>query len=158
MTNLIPKRKYLDDTLALRQNLEEGFISLGERFKKIRDERLYEGVYDSFKEFLDEARTSEATASKLITIYEKLVEGYNFPRERLAMIGWSSAYEIAKYSKTKKEAGELISIGSGARRSDLQDEIRERKTGCSEHQFNGERLVLKRCITCGKWVREYDIS
>ena len=61
----ISDRKFLRETLELRQSIEEGFLSLGERLKKIRDERMYEVDYESFDHFLSELKVSPGTASKL---------------------------------------------------------------------------------------------
>ena len=153
--NLTPQNAnlFLNDTLKLRDNLEFGFLELGARLKKIRDERLFEGHYDSFREFLEEARLTESFASRLITIHIRFIEGFHMKREDLAHVGWSSLYQIAKHTEDEKEAKELVEMARTVRRSDLEDEIRERKTGCVDHELGEETLILRRCVKCGKWVR-----
>lgn len=147
---------FIKETLQLRQNLEEGFLELGARLAKIRNEELYKGHYDNFKEFLEDARLTESFASRLITIHTKLVEDMGVSRETLVPIGWSSLYQIAKYTDDKEETQELLQLAQKVRRQDLEDELRERKTGCTEHDLSDERIVLAKCKKCGTMVRIYE--
>ena len=151
--NSITPQNFLQETLVLKRNLESNFLELGARLQKIRDERLYEGIYDSFKEFLEEARLTESFASRLITVHNRFIAGFHMKPEELSDVGWSSLYQIAKHTEDEVEAKELVGLAKTLRRVDLEDELRERRTGCTDHQFGEERLVLQRCVNCGKWVR-----
>jgi len=157
MNDITPTpQDFLQQTLILKRSLERDFLELGARLKRIRDERLYEGTYDSFREFLDDAKLTESFASRLITIHSRFIEQFHMKQDELSDIGWSSLYQIASYTEDEEEAIELVGLAKRVRRVDLEDEIRERKTKCSEHEFGEERIVLKKCIHCGKTVRVYE--
>lgn len=147
---------FLQETLNLKRSLERDFLELGARLKRIRDDRLYEGVYDNFKEFLEEAKLTESFASRLITIHSRFIEGFHMKHEELSDVGWSSLYQIASYTQDEDEAKELVGMARQIRRVDLEDEIRERRTQCQSHEFSGETIILKKCIKCGKTVRVYE--
>ena len=153
MTHQLTNTEYIKVTVQLKRDLEKNFFVLGERLKKIRDDELYVGVYDSFREFLEDMRMTESFASRLIKVYSTFIERFKMKPETIATVGWSALYQIAKHTENKKEATDLVELARNVRRVDLEDELRERKTGCINHIFNGDKIVLKRCITCGKWVK-----
>ncbi len=152
----VDKKEYLKETKRLREMIEGGFLTLGARLQKIRDERLYEGIHDSFREFLEDVKLTESFASRLITIHQRFVVEFGMKPKELAPIGWSSLYQIAKQIENQDEARELVAMAGQVRREDLEDELRERRTGCVEHVFTEERIVLRRCKICGKLVKEHD--
>lgn len=155
MSALTVNQSYLKETLLLKKRLESSFLSLGERLMRIRDERLWEGSYENFVEFLHEARLSEGTASRLISVHQRFILDFKMKHERIASIGWSTLYEIGKEVSTKKEAEEFIEKALVLRRGDVQDDLREKKTGCRNHSW-GEKIILRRCETCGKTVKDYE--
>lgn len=146
------RKTYLDETIQLTRMIESSYLDLASRLLNIRDQELWRGHYDSWQEFLEDVRISNSRASRLITLYEKLVLDYGIKKEDLTPIGWSSAYQIAKHTENKLEAQELITFARHTRRKDLEDELRERKTGCQDHEI-GEKIILGKCKNCGKLVR-----
>ncbi len=115
------------NTLKLKKTLESGFLSLGEKLKKIRDERLWESNWESFELYLEDARITPATASRLITVYETFVLDYGMKEESLGSIGWSVLYEISLKSETKSEAKEFVEKAMVMKRDDLMHELKSKK-------------------------------
>jgi len=147
-------QEYLKETLTLKKRLESSFLELGRRLMKIRDEQLWNGSYDTFVEFLHEARLSEGTASKLIAVHQTFVLDYKMKSDNLAVIGWSTLYNISKGVDNKKEAEEFVGKALLLRRTDIDEELREKRTGCKEHQW-GEKIILRKCIKCSKIIKDY---
>lgn len=149
MTKLTVGEKYLEDTLALREQIEGAFIELGKRFYTIREEKLYLAKYESFEEFLLEAKMSYPNASKLIAVYQTLVLEYKIPEERLISAGsWSSLYAIIPYAKDRSTALELVDRAALLTRDDLkrsfEDESPSRRA-CS----HDDTYTVKICKGCG---------
>jgi hypothetical protein len=142
---------YCRDTLEIAKSIEESFLVLGERLHRIKTEQLYRGSWESFAEFLTEAKLNEGTASKLITVYRTFVERYNIDRERLISAGSSSLYEVASLIGSKEDAEAYVEKAVTLRREDLREEIREAKAGAHEHQW--EKIIMRRCGTCNKLER-----
>ncbi|MDL5400733.1 hypothetical protein QSI00_24520, partial [Escherichia coli] len=79
------------------------FLLLGERLKKIRDEKLYIPSFEAFWCFAEEEiKLSESTCSRLISVYEKFILEWNIdPADVVAIGGWNEAYLIGKIATTK---------------------------------------------------------
>ena len=129
---------------------------MGKRLKKIREDRLYEGSYETFAEFLKEMDISEGTASKIIAVQSFYGDKHNINRKKLAEAGWSKLYSLLKLTDeddSSKKVEAIVEKGITLWRSDIEDEIREHVTGCVNHQW-GERIVLRKCIHCSKKIRD----
>lgn len=161
MTKALEKNHpYLEKTIELKKTVEGGFLVLAERLAKIRDEQMYAPEYESFPEFLNEMDLSEATASKLINIWNRLVLEYGIPKERLLEAGsWSSVSEILPYVKDKKTAENLLDKMTGLLPSDKRKVIRELRTGinqddCKHGDWND--VHFRECGKCGYREKIYD--
>lgn len=154
MTKL-PALNYCEETIELVHNIEEAFLSLGERLYKIRNEKMWEGRWDSYDDFLMDIKISRARESKLVSIYEKYVLEYKIEPEKLAKVNWSNLYTMLPAVKDKKSAEEWVEKGSVMFRKDIEDEVREvKRGGPCEHEF--ERIVLDKCTKCFKSFRVYE--
>lgn len=144
--------EYCEKTLTLKSALEEGFVALGERLGRIRDEELYKPQWSTFAEFLEEMKLSEATASKMISIYQKFVIGFGIAPEKIALAGgWNPAYEISTFAQTKKEAVEWLEKSSTLTRQDLRKELQERKSGIPMKECkHKDTYTIKICRDCGE--------
>lgn len=149
---------YLEQTKALKDKLEEGFLTLGERLFKIRTEELWKNGHDSFPLFLEEMKMSEATASKLINIYRKFVVQYGFSEERLvAAGGWTQLAEILPYAKDKEAAERLVEKSITLTRKHLRDELSEERTGVSQAKcLHANSYTIHVCRDCGFKERIFD--
>jgi hypothetical protein len=140
-----PSKTYCRKTIQLVKGLVLGVLELAGRLKKIRDGELWaaEG-YGGFDEFLLEAEIRPATASKYITIYEKLVLEYKFPCGKLAEAKeWTKLYLVASRAKTKAEAEQLLLEARTLTSRDL--ELKTKGEGECGHDF----YALRVCRLCG---------
>lgn len=151
------KNTYLKETIALRSEIEGAFLELGKRLHKIRDEKLYEGEFDNFDEFLLTAKISKATASKLITVYETFILKFELPVKVLSSIGWSSLYSISSHATTKDRAEELVERAAILTREDLETSLKNEdgKQNRCLHPKDEQRMVCV-CGACGFRRRVYD--
>lgn len=144
-------RNFLRETIELRKSIDEGFLNLGERLKKIRDNKLYEIDYESFDLFLSELKISSGTASKLIQIYEIYILEYKISYEKLSQSNWTSLYEMLPLATSKEKAVNLVEHGSLMRREDIKSKVREAKFGKNcKHQYY--ELHIKQCKVCGERI------
>lgn len=152
-----PTKNILQECISLRHSLEVGFLKLGEYLKKIREEKLFEGKYESFEDFLLELRVSKATASKLEAVYEYFILKYRFPSKTIAQIGWSSLYEIQRKLPKgikKKEVEQWIDKGKLLTRVDTTRELDTMNAG--EHEHDWYELRLRVCRVCHLREKIYD--
>lgn len=139
------KRQYLEDTKKLKNGLEEGFIHLGERLYKIKEERVWEIDHRSYAEFLMEIRVSEGTASKLVAIYKRFVLEYDMPYEKLAECSWNSLYQLLPLATTKDKAEELIDDAASLKRGDVEEKVREVNHPDCAHEDTYKLVVCRDC-------------
>lgn len=151
-----PTLTFLEETIQLKNSLEESFIHLGERMLRIRDERLYEGKYENFEEFLGELKISPATASKMINIYQTFVLKFEFSRQELIEAGgWTGLYKISSLCKTKDEAKEWVKKAKELSSEDLDIVVREEKSGVAQYEcpHNEETYTIMVCKKCGDKIK-----
>lgn len=149
---------YLTATIALREQIESGFIILAERLKKIRDERLWEtGEYDNFEAFVREMRISPSTASKLIGVYEKFVLIGGIPIEDVAKVGWTNISLFLPKIKTKEDAQEIWDKTHLLDRTDAQRTWQEMKLGVDMQTCNHDNsYFLRVCRSCGLKMEHHE--
>ena len=154
----ISKYNYCEETTKLKQSIEVSFITLGERLRRIRDEKLYEGQWETFALYLMDAKISEATASKLINIYQRFFVEWNFPSEKLVEAGgWTVVASLLPVCKTKEQAEEWMDKALVLSRPDLEKEIREVKTGMPMITCkHSDSYMIKICRHCGERERIYE--
>ena len=154
MNQEITPRSYLKETLKMVASIEGAFLSLAERLYTIREERLYEGEYETFEEFLLTAKLSKATASKLCLIYSTFVLKYKISHKKLAEVGWSALYTVAGYADTKERATELVERAGLLTRGDL--EVSLRNEDGKQERCAHEWILYKFCTKCSQKHRVYD--
>jgi hypothetical protein len=152
------KLDFCEDTAKLKKDIEVGFLKLGERLQKIRDERMFEGRWDSFEEYLDYATISPGTASKLINIYQRFFLEWEIDAEKLVEAGgWSVVATLLPICKSKKDAKDWLSKANILSRSDLEKDIKEFRTGKPMSEcLHSDSYILKVCRTCGHKERIYN--
>lgn len=153
----IQDHKYCEDTLKLKDVIENSFLMLGERLKKIKDEDMFKPQWDSWDEYLEEMKMSQATASKLINIYSKFVLEYGISTDILLESGgWSTLAELLPYAKSKEDANELIHEAGILTRKDLRVKLNERKSGIAQEECLHEFYELRICRKCQLKEKIYD--
>lgn len=149
---------YCSDTIKLKNSLEVGFIELGKRLQKIRDEELYKPQFDCFDLFCEEMKMTESKASRLISVYQRLVVEYEIDPELISKAGgWSDVYSITNKINNKEDAVEWLEKASQLTSTDLRKELSLAKVGGScEHNF--KELHIKQCTACGLKEKVYDTN
>jgi len=150
--NEITSTQYINGTLALRRHIEGAFIELGERLYNIKKDEMWEGMYNSFSEFLVDLAISDAQASKLSQIYQKFVLDYKIDVPRLAKIGQKRLYEIIPMITDKNSLASVLERIEGLSSDDVVAIAREHKHG--EHKHQDEKFVI--CKICRRMKRIYD--
>lgn len=144
--------EYIEKTIALKENIERGFLEFGKRLKRIRDERMYEPQYDSFDDFIPELKMSKGTVSKLINIYEKFVVQYKISTVLLLEAGgWTVVAELLPVVRNKTEAKAWLEKAKVLHRPDLRLELKEHKTGIDQAtcKHTKDFYTLRICRVCG---------
>jgi hypothetical protein len=148
MNEVIKNSQYCKDTIKLKSALESGFISLGERLMRIRDGRMWEGEWDSFAEYLAEIKVTEATASRLISVYGTFVIEDKMDETDLVAIGWSNLYSISLRSKDAEERKSYVDKGLVMPSADLRKELRSspKIRSCA----HSDTYAVRICRDCGE--------
>lgn len=139
---------YCKKTLEIKQNIERGFLVLGERLHKIKEESLWQGGWTNWEEFLMDLKVSPSNASKFMSIYRKYVLEYKIDQKVLAAASWSNLYEAIPLCTTKEKAEDLIQSMAVWKPGDLKEHIRESLKGDCKHDFF--ELHMRQCRNCGK--------
>lgn len=154
MDNSITVKKnqetYVNETLVLVKHIESRFIELSERLYTIQNEKLWQSRYDSFNEFLEDAHITPGEASKLIKIFRTFVIENGVDHSKLSGIGYSKLYEVIPL--VEKEGAEMaVTKASTLMRSEIQDEVRDKKYGVHDHVVGPERWGA--CSVCNKFIK-----
>lgn len=151
----IENKNYLKETITIAKRIESAFLELAARLKNIRDNRLYDGEYQNFAEFLWEIKIAEGTASKLIKVYETFILKFKMKTDKLSAVGWSSLYQIANNIETKEEAEEWVDKAVLLTRDHLVENLKEKTKGVSACQHQ-DTYVLRICKSCGFRQKEFE--
>jgi hypothetical protein len=146
----ITNNQFVKDTITLVQRIETSFLELGARLYKIREERLWEGSYDTFNDFLAELKLTPGNASILASVHKNYVLDGGIEPEQLAGISYSNLYEAIPL--IEKEG--VLSAATKAEtltRSEIKEELREQKLGVHDHVIHGEERWG--VCECGKFIR-----
>jgi len=139
------------EAISLKDNIEGQFVALGEHLKAIRDDKKYLPSWETFADYLQEMKMSEATASKLISIYEKFILQFGYtPLQIVHAGGWSTVSEILPMIKTAEDAKQWLFDAEHLTRSDLRIKITEARTGKPQEACkHADSYALNVCRTCG---------
>ena len=143
---IVIPNKYLNETLALKTELEKNYILLSERLYNIFTERYWDKAgYGSFDEFLMELRMSRQTASKLITIYRiYIVEKKVALTQLLSVRSWESLYLARSLATTPEKTQEVVESCAVMSQHDVRELVVDDKE-CEGHDFYEMRV----CRNCG---------
>lgn len=155
MNTDITHRSFLKETIQLKVDTESAFLELAARLYRIHSEEMWKTDYESYEEFLLDARISKATASKLESVYTTFVLKHKIPSKKLAEVGWSSLYTIASHSDTKERAEELVEKAALLTRDDLVRSL-ENEGGKQDRCKHPKFRTVQVCEECGYRVRVYE--
>lgn len=152
MKKEIEPRSYCTETIQLKRTIQSAFLTLAERLYNIKRDEMWTTNWGSWQEYLEELDVSEATASKLIKVYEVYVIQYKIDEVKLVKLGWDSLYSaIPLIAESEKKPIEVVEDFSHLRKADQREVLREAKKGPCEH--NWEEISMRRCSHCGKMER-----
>lgn len=134
----------LSRAFELRNTLEKHFLEFAGVLYKIREGREWEGRYGTFREFLQDLKVQESTASRLISVYRTYVVEHRLSRGKLVKAGWSNLYTaIPLLSQGKAE--DVVERAALLRRQDLEEEVR------GEFECDHEEKITI-CAKCHKRI------
>jgi hypothetical protein len=149
--------EYCKDTLSLATGIKKAFMVLAERLYKIKTRKLYKSFHEKWYMYLDEIELHESVASRLITIYEKLVQSLDVKMDQIQNVEYSKLYEIQKVSDTKDIAMywiEQVNSEDEEQRltlKDLKAKINAMNAGITEDApCEHKETYLIRCCRCCK--------
>jgi hypothetical protein len=142
---------YCNEALKIEYNLRKGFLVLAEYLYTIRKDELHKPQWETFYEYcLEFKELSPSKISKLISVYEKFIIEFGFPRGNIQGVGWTQLYAIISRCNTKKGALEWLELAKTLTRNDLNRSLIEEKTGVDmskcKHQ---DSYIIRICRTCG---------
>lgn len=147
--------EFCEKTLELKNDIEKSFIVLGEHLHRIYEEKLYEGQWESFQEYVDEFKNlSYQSAMKLIAIYQKFVLDYKFAPERIIKAGgWTVLATLLPVVKNKTDAEKWLHQAEHNTRKDLSKEVHEIRTGVEmKNCKHKDTYKITVCRECGdRW-------
>jgi hypothetical protein len=149
---------YCNQAIEIKKQTEIGFIMLGQYLHNIREQKLYEGQWDSFPEYLQDMNLPDGTASKLINIYKKFVLEFQIPEQRLIDAGgWTKIATLLPIVTNKEDAEEWIHKASVLSIRDLQKEIKENETGVEMKACpHTDTFLIRVCRDCGDKFEVYE--
>lgn len=115
-------------TITKKHQLEVLWLEVAARLKEIRDNELWEGQWENFEDFLQDPSMGmdKGTASKMITIHEKLVVEYKMKPQEIAQSGgWSVIAEVLPVISDKESAKEWVERAATLTKNDLRKEVNE---------------------------------
>lgn len=144
---------FCEETISQKHFLESGWLKLCARLKQIRDKGMYEGRWDSFEDFLNDPQMGmdKSTASRMITIHEKLIVEYEINPDKIVNAGgWTKVAELLPVISDKKSAEEWLETASVLSQKDLRKEVRGKEVEGSiacKHKKTYE-VVMRCCHEC----------
>jgi hypothetical protein len=141
---------YCQKALALKKNIEVSYLKLGEMLYNIRQDRLFEPQWSSFREYVMEFKIPESTASRLISIYEIFVLKFGFASTQIVEVGWTNLAATLPQIKTKADAKKWLTTAGQLSQRDLRMELTEAKTGVQMRDCKHPNAVkILYCPDCG---------
>lgn len=151
---------YCIDTLKIKDGIEHAFMTLAERFYRIRQERFYEPYWSSWMEYCFEFKNlAPSSISKLTNIYAKFIVEYGYKKEELNEkgFGWTVLASLLPVLKSKKHAVEVFDSIEGLSRQDIQKTLTEGKTGISMAKCkHKDTYTVRICRDCGERWQEHE--
>lgn len=151
---LVKRNEVCQRAIALKNDLENGFLVLAEQLYKIKENSLWRGVYASWEDFGTELKMSRNSINKLVQIYGTFVVSYGIDLQRIKNAGgFSLVADILPAVHSKKDAEHWLGLVETLTRSDLRKELKEAKTGVSESACDHKKCNrFDVCEDCGMHI------
>lgn len=150
---MLTTKDFCRDTIDLVKSIETRFLELGARLYKIQEERLWEGSYDTFKDFLAEARITPGNASILSSIHRSYIVEGGIKQEELAGVPYSNLYEAIPLIEKEGVTSAAVKAET-LTRAEIKDEIYDHKFGSHTHTIKDNRRFA--VCECGRFFEVYE--
>lgn len=127
------EKEFITDTINLVRQIETRFLELGARLYTIKEKEMWKDNYESFQDFLIDAKINPGNASILVSIHRKYIVEGGQEQEKLAGIGYSTLYEAIPLIE-KRGVTEVVEMARTLTRTEIKDEVRESKHGECAHE------------------------
>lgn len=150
MPSQLQKYNYCQETIAFKNRVEAGYLVLAKRLYKIKKERLWSENWEYFHQFLSEMNMAEATANKMVNIYQRFILEWQFTdAEVLAAGGWASVSELMPIIRTREDAEDALTQAAVLpTRTALRQYVTEKKTGIPMADCEHEFFTVHECKKC----------
>lgn len=138
---------FLQDTINLVKSIETRFLELGARLYTIKDKEMWKDNYESFQDFVIDAKINPGNASILVSIHKNYIVEGGQEQQKLAGIGYSNLYASIPLIE-RNGVDKAVIIASTLTRSEIQQEVREEKHSECPHN---ESIVI--CTACKKRIQ-----
>ena len=139
---------FLRETASLYKDISNRYFELAARLSHIRGQHLWKNGYESFSDYLDDTKISQATASKLIQVYESYILPGHFTPMQLDGTPYSSLYEAIPLLK-QHNPQEVVEMAKRLTRDEIKSEVKDDKHPDCEHV---QTIVI--CVKCHRRVEE----
>jgi hypothetical protein len=144
-------QEYCQDTIGLYRM---SMVNIAERLWHIQSKELWEGMWSSWEEFLGEMGMKKGTASKLCSLYERIVIELKFPTETLHTAPWTNLYAALPMMTNQEEAKMAITKAQVLTGKEIQIECYEHKNG---HECPHEHTsLLRHCLDCKIYMKVHE--
>jgi len=149
----IKPNEFVRETVELVKSIETRFLELGARLYKIREERLWEGSYYSFNEFLCDLKLTPGNASILASVHKNYILDGGMEVENLAGISYSNLYEAIPLIEKEGVTSAAVKAET-LTRAEIKEEVQEKKLGTEHtHEIGEERWGV---CSCGKFIKIHE--
>lgn len=131
-------------------------MKAGEILKWVRDEKLWQGQWESFDNplhhnFVSECFGEKSTAHAYIQVFEKFGK---IKQELLEEAGWSKLALVAPRVKEESDAVEWAEKAAALTVSDLKTEIAKDRSGVEPSTCEHEDRIIRECKNCKRKIVE----
>lgn len=150
--------KYCTDTINLKKEIEQSFLTLGEHLYNIKRDEMFLPQWSSWDEYVTEIKMSLNMANKLIQIYETFILEYKFAPEDITTAGgWTVVAEILPVIENRDDAENWLNMASELTRDDLRKEVKEAKSGVEMATCaHADTYIIRICRCCGNKEEIYE--
>ncbi len=124
---------FLRETVDLVRQIETRFLELGARLFHIQSKELWKDSYETYNEFLETAKISPGNASMLAAVHKAYHLEGGMTHAKLSKTGYSNLYAAIPLIE-KDGVEKAVEKAQLLTRSELKEEVRERKHGACQHQ------------------------
>jgi len=141
---------YLRDTVQRVRSFGQSLLEASEQLYRVKTEKLYEGYYNSWDEFLEDADINRTMAERITQVYKHFVLEGGKSIDEIKGLGYSKLYTARDLIDTVG-VDKTLAMVKTLKRREIEEELKEDKHGVHACEAGSERWGV--CQTCGKFIR-----